>query len=78
MLLVGLILEEKDENCKISAKDLATGTRKKMEKRDFAREDTRGGHVAPSIFSLCSPSVNFVAASFPRGKPAHAFYSPFN
>lgn len=76
--LAGLILEEKEENCKISAKDLATGTRNKMEKRDFAREDTRGGHVAPSILSLCPPSINFVATSFPRGKPAHAFYSPFN
>lgn len=64
--LAGLILEE-EENCKISAKE-----------RDFAREDTRGGHVAPSIFFLCPPSINFVAASFPRGKPAHAFYSPFN
>lgn len=63
--LAGLILEE-EENCKISAKE-----------RDFAREDTRGGHVAPLHLLSLSALYQFRCCQFPAWEAGTRVLQPF-
>lgn len=74
--LAGLIPEEKEEKCKITVKDLATGTRKKMKKRDCSWRYTRRPCCPLHLLSL--PAIyQFRCCQFPAREAGTRVLQPF-